>query len=204
MRTACASSRSGSRARTASAARLAPRASPAATGRVPRRRARPRSGPPGARARRRSSRGRGPRPGRRDTARPRAPRRALRRQAVFEGDGIDLEPGLGPDRDAIRSGCPARRRDRRRHRRARGAPATAPGGATRRCAVGVRPQVRGDRLPRSRTPRQHQQREQRRCVAAPESHRRAIDRPDVEAPEQVDAEDRALDRFVSRHDIPRS
>jgi hypothetical protein len=41
-------------------------------------------------------------------------------------------------------------------------------------------------------------------MAAPEAHRRAADRPDVETPKQVDAKDRVLDRIVSPHDIPRS
>jgi predicted P-loop ATPase len=125
-------------------------------------------------------------------------------EAVLERDGVDLEPGLGADRHRLRAdvqdgigvhaGVDESMADE---------PQRLPKGPDRG-AVGVRPEVRRDRLACSRSTRQDEQCEQGRRVAPPEPHRGATDRPDVEAPEQVDAKDRVLDRIVSPHDIPRS
>ncbi len=123
-------------------------------------------------------------------------------EAALEGDGIDLESGLREDRHGFRPDiehvvwidtrvdepvtdqpqCLTKRSDGR--------------------AVSVRPEVRGDGLPRSRPACQDEQREQRRGVAATEPYLGPARRSNVQSPEQVHAKDRRLDLFVSWHGIP--
>ena len=123
-------------------------------------------------------------------------------ETALEGDGIDLESSLREDRDGFRADiehgvgidarvdepvadepeCLAERSDGR--------------------AVSIRPEVRGDGLPRPRPARQDEQREQRRGVAATEPYLGPARRSNVQPPEQVHAKDRRLDLFVSWHGIP--